>query len=145
MLQWQELQTKVRSTLGRTWTERTLEACVLNLWSRDKLMGHKKTDPRYTALLNYAKQHLPDNSELKLSQDITRILKLRLKRPKDKDIQPDQNAIAATIFQCYGLKDMKLNQTILFMARAGSDCFDYLGDGHKCLSSIRYRNVLTAT
>ncbi|EZA49338.1 hypothetical protein DMN91_000390 [Ooceraea biroi] len=102
ILQWQELQTTVRSTLGRTWTERTLEACVLNLWSRDKLMGHKKTDicdPRYTALLNYAKQHLPDNSELKLSQDITRILKLRLKRPKDKDIQPDQNAIAATIFQ----------------------------------------------
>lgn len=69
VLQWQDLQTKVRNVLGRTWTERTLKACVLNFWSRDKLIGHKKADicdPRYTALLNYAKQHLPDHPEVKV-------------------------------------------------------------------------------
>jgi len=69
ILQWQELQMKARSMLGPTWTEQTLKPCILNLWDRDKLIGHKEADicdPRYTALLNFAKQHLPDNSELKV-------------------------------------------------------------------------------
>jgi hypothetical protein len=68
-LQWQELQMKARSMLGPTWTEQTLKPCILNLWDRNKLIGHKEADicdPRYTALLNFAKQHLPDNSELKV-------------------------------------------------------------------------------
>jgi len=68
-LQWQELQMKARSMIGPTWTEQTLKPCILNLWDRDKLIGHKEADicdPRYTALLNFAKQHLPDNSELKV-------------------------------------------------------------------------------
>lgn len=130
-----ELQRKIRNMLGRTWTENALETCVLNLSSSDKLIGHKEADfcdPRYTALLNYAREYLPDNPEIKvhtrtcvymravkrnispyrrdtgeikfeivlqLSQDITRILRSAMKRPRGKDIYPEQSALAATIFQ----------------------------------------------
>ncbi|KAG5343906.1 CISY1 synthase, partial [Acromyrmex charruanus] len=120
MLEWKELQTKIKNTLGRTWTEHALKTCVLNLLSRYKLIGHKEADfcdPRYTALLHYAKQHLPNNSELKLSEDITRILRMATRRPKRKDIYPEQNALAPVIFQYYGLEDMRFNQMILYMAR----------------------------
>ncbi|XP_020289299.1 probable citrate synthase 2, mitochondrial isoform X2 [Pseudomyrmex gracilis] len=120
MLQWTELQRKIRNMLGRTWTENALEACVLNLSSGDKLVGHKEADfcdPRYTALLNYAREYLPDNPEIKLLQDITRILRSTMKRPRGKDIYPEQSALAATIFQLYGMENMELNQTIFFMAR----------------------------
>lgn len=68
-LQWMEVQTKIRNMLGRTWTERALEACVLNLFHRDNLTGHREAesgDPRYAALLNHARKHLPDNSEIKV-------------------------------------------------------------------------------
>ncbi|XP_071558773.1 probable citrate synthase 2, mitochondrial isoform X2 [Temnothorax nylanderi] len=121
MFEWKELQTKIKNTLGRTWTEHALKTCVLNLWSRDKLTGHREADfcdPRYTALLHYAKQYLSDNSEVKLSQDITRILRSTMGRPKRKEVYPEQNALAPVIFQYYGLEDMRLNQTILYMARA---------------------------
>ncbi|XP_018359351.1 PREDICTED: probable citrate synthase 2, mitochondrial isoform X1 [Trachymyrmex cornetzi] len=120
MLEWKKLQTKIKNTLGRTWTEDALKTCVLNLLSRDKLIGHKEADfcdPRYTALLHYAKQHLPNNSEIKLSEDITRILRTTIRRPKRKDIYPEQNALAPVIFQYYGLEDMRFNQIILYMAR----------------------------
>ncbi|XP_018307004.1 probable citrate synthase 2, mitochondrial [Mycetomoellerius zeteki] len=120
MLEWKELQTKIKNTLGRTWTEHALKTCVLNLLSRDKLTGHKEADfcdPRYIALLHYAKQHLPNNSEIKLSEDITRILRTTMRRPKRKDIYPEQNALAPVIFQYYGLEDMRFNQMILYMAR----------------------------
>ncbi|XP_011057327.1 PREDICTED: probable citrate synthase 2, mitochondrial, partial [Acromyrmex echinatior] len=120
MLEWKELQTKIKNTLGRTWTEHALKTCVLNLLNRYKLIGHKEADfcdPRYTALLHYAKQHLPNNSELKLSEDITRILRMATRRPKRKDIYPEQNALAPVIFQYYGLEDMRFNQMILYMAR----------------------------
>ncbi|XP_070155153.1 citrate synthase-like [Polyergus mexicanus] len=120
MSQWKELQTKVQNTLGQAWTEHALRTRVLNLWSRDKLIGHKEADfydPRYTALLDYARQHLPDNSDIKLSQDITRILQSALQKPKRKPIYPEQSVIASIIFECYGLKDMSFNQTILYMAR----------------------------
>lgn len=69
--QWKELQTKIKNMLGRTWSEQALKACVLNLWSRDKLTGHKEADfcdPRYTALLHHAKQYLPDNIEVKVQR-----------------------------------------------------------------------------
>ncbi|XP_024881024.1 probable citrate synthase 2, mitochondrial [Temnothorax curvispinosus] len=121
MFEWKELQTKIKNTLGRTWTEHALKTCVLNLWSRDKLTGHREADfcdPRYTALLHYAKQYLSDNSDVKLSQDITRILRSTMGRPKRKEVYPEQNALAPVIFQYYGLEDMRLNQTILYMARA---------------------------
>ncbi|XP_018044444.1 PREDICTED: probable citrate synthase 2, mitochondrial [Atta colombica] len=120
MLEWKKLQTKIKNTLGRTWTEHALQTCVLNLLSRDKLIGYKQADfcdPRYTALLHYAKQHLPNNSEVKLSEDITQILRTALRRPKRKDIYPEQNALAPVIFQYYGLEDMRFNQMILYMAR----------------------------
>lgn len=70
--QWKEFQRKIKNALGRTWTEHALKACVMNLWNRDKLPGHKRADfcdPRYTALLHYAKQHLPDNSEVKVNEN----------------------------------------------------------------------------
>lgn len=63
------MQTKVQNTLGQAWTEHALRSRVLNLWSRDKLIGHKEADfcdPRYTTLLNYARQYLPDNPEIKV-------------------------------------------------------------------------------
>ncbi|XP_018347370.1 PREDICTED: citrate synthase, mitochondrial-like isoform X2 [Trachymyrmex septentrionalis] len=93
--------TMLENILGRTWTEHALKTCVLNLLNRDKLIGYKVADfcdPRYTALLHYAKQHLP-NSEIKLSEDITRILRTTLRHSKRKDIYPEQNALAPVIFQ----------------------------------------------
>ncbi|XP_014483178.1 PREDICTED: probable citrate synthase 2, mitochondrial [Dinoponera quadriceps] len=121
MLQWEELQTKIRNGLGQsTWTEYSLIDRVLSLCGKDKLIGHKEAeccDPRYTVLLNYAKQYLPDNPEIKFSQDITQILRSKMKRPNGKDICPEQSAIAAPIFRSLGLKDMRFNQTILYMAR----------------------------
>lgn len=103
---------------------------VLNLCDKDKLIGHKEAeccDQRYTALLNYAKQYLADNSEIKVrlcthdrqrnidlalmfkikgkvlqfSQDITRILRSTIKRSNGKDICPEQSVIAAPIFQVH--------------------------------------------
>ena len=71
IVQWKKLQTKIKNTLGQTWTEHALQTCVLNLLSRDKLIGYKQADfcdPRYTALLHYAKQHLPNNSEVKVQK-----------------------------------------------------------------------------
>ncbi|KAL6256899.1 hypothetical protein P5V15_011834 [Pogonomyrmex californicus] len=121
MLQWKELQTKIKNMLGRTWTEQSLKDCVLKLWSRDKLIGHREADfcdPRYIALSHYSKQYLSNNSEIKLSEDITRIIKSTLRRPNRKDIYPEQNALTPVIFQYYGLEDMKFNQTIFYMARA---------------------------
>ncbi|EFN84182.1 Probable citrate synthase 1, mitochondrial, partial [Harpegnathos saltator] len=117
MLQWEELQTKIRSTLGQAWTEHSLIDRVLHVYDKDKLIGHKEAkrcDPRYTALSNYAKQYLPNNSEIK---DITQILRSTMKRSNGKDICPEQSAIAAPIFHSLGLKDMRFNQTILYMAR----------------------------
>lgn len=68
-LQWQELQTKIRNAIGQTWTEHTLTDRVLSFCDKDKLIGHKEAkccDPRYTVLLNYAKQYLPNNPEIKV-------------------------------------------------------------------------------
>ncbi|KAL6428166.1 hypothetical protein ACFW04_008490 [Cataglyphis niger] len=120
MSQWKELQTKVQNTLGQAWTEQALRTHVLNLCSRDKLIGHKEadfSDPRYTALLDYSRQHFPNNFEIKLSRDITRILQSEFQKPKRKPIYPEQSIIASIIFQRYGLTDMSFNQTILYMAR----------------------------
>ncbi|XP_076671726.1 citrate synthase, mitochondrial-like isoform X4 [Andrena cerasifolii] len=121
MSQYMEFQTEVQSLLGRELKEEKLKSCMANLIEKDKLVGYKETkfyDPRYTALLNYARDYLADDPDVKLSQAITRILTAMMKTAKGRNVYPEQSTIAAPIFQSYGLKDMNFNQVLLCMSRA---------------------------
>lgn len=67
-----EFQTEVQSLLGRELKEEKLKSCMANFVEKDKLIGYKETkfcDPRYTALLNYARDYLPDDSDVKVHKD----------------------------------------------------------------------------
>ncbi|XP_046819503.1 probable citrate synthase, mitochondrial [Vespa crabro] len=121
MFQYMEFQEKVKSILGTKPKEETLKDFLTSFIKENKLIGHKETrflDSRYTALLNHVKTYLPGDAEVKLSQDITRVLTFLMKNTKNKNIFPEVNSIAAPMFQFYGLKDMKFNQVLLCMSRA---------------------------
>ncbi|XP_076243547.1 putative citrate synthase 2, mitochondrial [Calliopsis andreniformis] len=120
MSEYMAFQKKVQSDLGHQPKEEKLKNYVTTLMKREQLIGYKKVefcDPRYSALLNYVKEHVPDDSEVKLSQTITRMLTTMMKTVKGRSIYPEQNTIAAPVFQSFGLKDMRFNQVLLCMSR----------------------------
>ncbi|XP_017793182.1 PREDICTED: citrate synthase, mitochondrial-like [Habropoda laboriosa] len=118
MSQCMEFQTKTRRLFGREPKEERLRNYAATLIKQDRLIGYVDSeycDPRYTAILNYAREYLPNDTDVKLSQAVTQILTTIMKAARGKNIFPEQNAIAAPIFQFYGLKDMKFNQVLLCM------------------------------
>ncbi|KZC10622.1 putative citrate synthase 1, mitochondrial, partial [Dufourea novaeangliae] len=120
MAQYMEFQSKIQGLLGRESKEENIKNYV-TLIAKDKLIGCKETDisdPRYTALSHYITENLPDNSDVKLSRAITRILTTMMKTTKGRTLHPDQTTIAAPVFQSYGLNDMKFNQLLLCISRA---------------------------
>ncbi|XP_034183891.2 putative citrate synthase, mitochondrial isoform X1 [Osmia lignaria lignaria] len=119
--QYMEFQNKIQQFLGHEPKEEKLKDYLGTLIKRNALIGYKEAelgDPRYNALMNYSREYMPDDSEIKLSQAITRMLTMMMKTSKGKKIYPEQNAIAAPIFQFYGMKDMAFNQVLLCMSRA---------------------------
>ncbi|XP_020723534.1 citrate synthase, mitochondrial isoform X1 [Bombus terrestris] len=119
--EYMEFQRKIQRLLGQESKEEKLRNYITTIIQRDKLTGYKEAeicDPKYTVLENYAREHLPNDTGVKLSQSITKILSTMMKSAKGKNIYPEQNAIAAPIFQFYGLKDMEFNQILLCMSRA---------------------------
>ncbi|CAK9810720.1 Probable citrate synthase, mitochondrial [Anthophora quadrimaculata] len=121
MSQYMEFQTKAQSLFGQEPKEERLMNYVATLIKQDKLIGYTDSeycDPRYTAILNYAREYLPNDTNVKLSQTVTQIVTTIIKAAKGKNIFPEQNAIAAPILQFYGLRDMKFNQVLLCMSRA---------------------------
>ncbi|KAG7196733.1 hypothetical protein KM043_013993 [Ampulex compressa] len=119
-----EFQAKLQSSFGWKPEAEHLKNFMAALIEGSTLIGHKEStycDPRYTALLNYARKHLPEDPNIKMSENITRILTSTMKNAKGKNIFPDQNAIAAPLFQFYGLKDMRFNHIIFCMSRALGD------------------------
>ena len=119
--QYVEFQNKIQQFLGHEPKEEKLKDCLGTLIKRNALIGYKEaelSDPRYNALMNYSREYMPDDSEIKLSQAITRMLTMMMKTSKGKKIYPEQNTIAAPIFQFYGMKDMAFNQVLLCMSRA---------------------------
>ncbi|XP_076227656.1 putative citrate synthase 2, mitochondrial [Nomia melanderi] len=120
MSQYMEFQSKIQGLLGRESKEENIKNYV-TLIAKDKLIGCKETeisDPRYSALLHYTMENMPDNSDVKLSRSITRILTTMMKTTKGRTFYPEQTTIAAPVFQAYGLKDMKFNQVLLCISRA---------------------------
>ncbi|XP_061935632.1 probable citrate synthase 2, mitochondrial [Apis cerana] len=121
MSEYMEFHSKIQRLFGHESKEEKLRNYIATLIKREKLAGYQETkfcDPKYTALINYTREHLPNDPNVKLSQTLTQILTMIMKTAKGKDIYPEQNAIAAPIFQFYGLKDMKFNQVLLCMSRA---------------------------
>ncbi|XP_011498429.1 PREDICTED: citrate synthase, mitochondrial-like isoform X2 [Ceratosolen solmsi marchali] len=88
---------------------------------RYQIAGHKISqfeDSRYKVLQNFVKNYVPNNSEIKLSQEISDIYTKQLKQARNHSVVAEQNAIAAPLFQFYGLRDMDYNQLLLCMSRA---------------------------
>ncbi|XP_014601850.1 PREDICTED: probable citrate synthase 2, mitochondrial isoform X2 [Polistes canadensis] len=102
MSQYMEFQEKIKSALGTEPKEEMLQHFLLSFIEENKLIGYKETqflDPRYAALLNHVKTYLPGNTEIELSQEITRVLAFLMKNTKNKTIFPEQTTIAGPIFQ----------------------------------------------
>ncbi|XP_078052101.1 putative citrate synthase 2, mitochondrial [Augochlora pura] len=120
MSQYMEFQSKIQALLGRESKEENIQNYV-TLLAKDKLIGCKETnvpDPRYTALLHYVMENIPDNSGVNLSRTITRILTTMMKTAKGKTYHPEQTSIVAPVFRACGLKDMNINQLLLCVSRA---------------------------
>lgn len=64
-----EFQNKIQKLLGYEPKEEKLKNYATMLIKRTKLIGYKEVgfcDPRYSALLNYVREYLPDNLEVKV-------------------------------------------------------------------------------
>ncbi|XP_012253635.2 probable citrate synthase 2, mitochondrial [Athalia rosae] len=122
MLQCMDFQAKLQNALGCEPTETAMKSYLGLLVDREILpSGYKESefcDPRYMMLRNFARERLPDAPQIKLSRSISKVLIPMLKEAKSKNTWPEPNAIAAPIFQYYGLRDMEFNQVLLCMSRA---------------------------
>ncbi|XP_076398393.1 citrate synthase, mitochondrial isoform X2 [Megachile rotundata] len=120
MSQYMEFQTKIQQYWGHEPKEEKLKDYLGTLIKNKELIGYRKAefcDSRYIAMLNYVKESMPDNPDIKLSQAISRILDTMIKSSKGMKICPEQNTIAAPVLQFYGMKDMEFNQVLLCMSR----------------------------
>lgn len=64
-----EFQTKIQRLLGQESKEEKLRNYITSVIQRDKLTGYKEADicdPKYTVLENYAREHLPNDSGVKV-------------------------------------------------------------------------------
>ncbi|XP_066591632.1 citrate synthase, mitochondrial-like, partial [Prorops nasuta] len=120
MRQYMVLQHRIQMRLGTGHEDDILREYAAAIISRNEtLIGFRKSDipdARYVALLNYAREYLPQSIDVKLSQNIARIF-IMVMRNRQRNIVPEQSAIAAPIFQYYGMTDMDFNQVLLYMSR----------------------------
>ncbi|XP_043267634.1 probable citrate synthase 2, mitochondrial [Venturia canescens] len=121
MSQYMDFQKKIQNVLGHRPSGEALKDLVSTLFVKEsEIIGHKETpisDSRYAAFSDFARENMNEEPDIKLSRDITRIL-TAIANSSGKNLWPEQSAIAAPIFQLYGLKNMEFNQTLLWMSRA---------------------------
>ncbi|XP_033217927.1 probable citrate synthase 2, mitochondrial isoform X2 [Belonocnema kinseyi] len=122
MSQYVHFQTKVQSVFGVEPEKDALKSFLSVLVDKSsEIVAHKESefgDSRYNALREFARENLPNDPRIKLSQDISGILSAIRESSNKKKIWPEESAIAAPIFELYGLKDMEFNQVFLCMSRA---------------------------
>ncbi|XP_014224589.1 citrate synthase, mitochondrial-like [Trichogramma pretiosum] len=120
--QYMDFLVQLQNAVGRQPKNDILQNFVSTLVNRRyQIAGHKVAqfeDTRYTVLRDYVKRHVPDDPEIKLSQEVSNIYTEQVKQRRNRTIVAEQNAIAAPLFQFYGLKDMNYNQLMLCMSRA---------------------------
>ncbi len=79
--------------------------------------GHavlRKTDPRFTAQMEFAKTHLPDDDIFRLASLVYDVVpKVLIEQGKAKDPWPNVDAISGTLQQHYGVKEFDF-YTVLF-------------------------------
>lgn len=79
--------------------------------------GHavlRKTDPRFTALFDFAKKHFPDDSLFKLAEAVYEVVpQVLMKQGKAKDPWPNVDAISGTLLYHYGVREFDF-YTVLF-------------------------------
>ncbi|XP_014218977.1 citrate synthase, mitochondrial-like [Copidosoma floridanum] len=88
---------------------------------RFEFTGHKSSqfeDTRYKVLQEFVRSNVPNDPEIKLSQQISKVYTKQIKEARNQSMVAEQNAIAAPLFQFYGLRDMNYNQLLLCMSRA---------------------------
>lgn len=120
--QYMDFLVQLQNAVGREPKNEILHSFVNSLIDkRFPIAGHKMSqfeDTRYTVLQEYVKNHVPNDPEIKLSQNISNIYTKELKKARNHSVVAEQNAIAAPLFQFYGLRDMNYNQLLLCMARS---------------------------
>jgi citrate synthase len=79
--------------------------------------GHavlRKTDPRFTAQMEFAKTHLPDDDIFRLASLVYEVIpQVLIEQGKAKDPWPNVDAISGTLQQHYGVKEFDF-YTVLF-------------------------------
>ncbi len=79
--------------------------------------GHavlRKTDPRFTAQMEFAKAHLPDDDIFRLASLVYDVIpQVLIEQGKAKDPWPNVDAISGTLQQHYGVKEFDF-YTVLF-------------------------------
>ncbi len=79
--------------------------------------GHavlRKTDPRFTAQMEFAKTHLPDDDIFRLASLVYDVIpQVLIEQGKAKDPWPNVDAISGTLQQHYGVKEFDF-YTVLF-------------------------------
>jgi citrate synthase len=79
--------------------------------------GHavlRKTDPRFTAQMEYARKHMPDDEIFKLASLVYDVIpQVLIKHGKAKDPWPNVDAISGTLQQHYGVREFDF-YTVLF-------------------------------
>ncbi|XP_015592685.1 citrate synthase, mitochondrial [Cephus cinctus] len=122
LLKCMDFQLRLQNILGQEPANEILKNFLRSLAEKStKIPGYGESefcDPRFLALREFLKEHVSYDSEIKLSQEISKVLSIMLRKTKGKSIWPKQNAIAAPAFRAYGLRDMEFNQVFLCMSRA---------------------------
>ncbi|XP_058810865.1 citrate synthase, mitochondrial-like [Phymastichus coffea] len=120
--QYMDFLMKLQNAVGREPKNDILRNFLSSLIDkRFQIAGHKIAqfeDTRYTVLRNFVKNHVPNDPEIKLSQEVSSIYTKQIKEARNRSVVAEQNAIAAPLFQFYGLRDMEYNQLVLCMSRA---------------------------
>lgn len=64
-----EFHSKIQRLFGHESKEEKLRNYIATLIKREKLAGYQETkfcDPKYTALINYTREHLPNDPNVKV-------------------------------------------------------------------------------
>ncbi|KAJ8676439.1 hypothetical protein QAD02_012226 [Eretmocerus hayati] len=122
LCQYMDFLVQLQNAVGREPKREILRNFVSSLIDkRFQIAGHKISqfeDTRYKILQEFVKTRVPNDPEIQLSQDISTIYTTQIKKARNRSVVAEQNAIAAPLFQFYGLRDMDYNQLLLCMSRA---------------------------
>jgi citrate synthase len=111
---------KMREVIGHVPNDQEVKDYCQNLLDSGKVVsgyGHavlRITDPRFTAFVNWGKEHIPDDETLKMVQQIFEIVPdLLMKQGKAKDPWPNVDAASGSLLHHYGMTENQF-YTVLF-------------------------------